>query len=127
MVAEAVGLATELPHVAREWAQLLYVRDIGVVHASVRGALPDASAGLWLVVLDARTVPSRAGLWLRQLPERVVLVTPHLHAAQGLASWVPSLRLVCAPPYARSCIGDVLALARSLSGGVVALTGPSQD
>lgn len=121
-----IGLATEMPDVGREWSQIIQAHGYSVTEATVRGPLPIRRVDLWVVVLDPRTAPSRMTLWLRQFAERVVLVTPHLQAGQSLAERVPSLCLVCAPLQARTGISDVLALARTISSGLVTLTSPSQ-
>lgn len=121
-----IGLATEMPAVGREWSQIIQAHGYRVAETTVRGPLPPRRVDLWVVVLDPRTTPSRMTLWLRQLDERVVLVTPHLQAGQSLAEWVPSLCLVCAPLQARTGLSDVLALAHTISRGLVTLASPSQ-
>lgn len=121
-----IGLATELPEVGREWAQIIQSRGYSVAQTIVRGPLPGRRVDLWLVILDPRTAPSRIALWLRQIAERVVLVTPHLQAGQSLATWVPSLSLVCAPLQASTGLADVLALAETITSGSVTLNSPSQ-
>jgi hypothetical protein len=84
-----IGLATELPEVGREWAQIIQSRGYSVAQTIVRGPLPGRRVDLWLVILDPHGAEPIA-LWLRQIAERVVLVTPHLQAGQSLATWVPS-------------------------------------
>lgn len=121
-----IGLATELPEVGREWSQIIQAHGYSVAVTTVRGPLPARRVDLWVVVLNPRTAPSRIALWLRQLTERVVLVTPHLQAGQSLADWVPSMSLVCAPLQARTGLADVLALAQTISSGAVTLTTSSQ-
>lgn len=116
-----IGLATEMPDVGHEWATTIEARGYCVAQTTVRGPLPCKRIDLWIVVLDPRTVPGRSALWLRHLAARIVLVTPHLQAGQSLATWVPSLRLVCAPVQARSGLTDVLALAQTISSGIVTL------
>lgn len=122
MVYGTIGLVTEAPGVDREWSQIIQAHGYRVAETTVRGPLPAQRVDLWVVVLDPRTAPRRVTLWLRQLAGRVVLVTPHLQAGQSLADLVPSLCLVCAPLQAHTGLADVLALAQTISNGVVTLT-----
>lgn len=121
-----IGLAAELPDVGQEWATTIAARGYRVAQTTVRGPILARRVDLWVVVLDPRTAPNRVALWLRQLAGRIVLVTPHLQAGQNLATWVPGLSLVCAPLQARTSLSDVLALAQTISSGMVTLAAPSQ-
>jgi len=121
-----IGLVTEQPMMGAEWAGLIQACGYSVYGTGIRTPLPTQQIDLWLVILDPRTAPSRVALWLRQMRSRIVLVTPHLQAGQSLATWVPSLCLVCAPLQARDGINDVLALAQSISSGMITLSTPTQ-
>jgi hypothetical protein len=119
-VAAAAGCAEGREAWARRVAELGYQ----AVLAPLRS--PPLDVDLWVVILDAHTLPISVAFWLRQIRERIVLVTPHLQAGQSLAQIVPALCLVCAPHQARSGVADVLALAGSISSGMIALASPAQ-
>ena len=126
MMCGTIGLATEMLEVGHEWAQIIQAHGYSVAQTTVRGPLPARQVDLWVIVLDPRTAPGRITLWLRQLAERTVLVTPHLQAAQRLAAAAPCLSLVCAPLPARTGLSDVLALAQTISSGIVTVSNPPQ-
>ena len=126
MMCGTIGLATEMLEVGHEWAQIIQAHGYSVAQTTVRGPLPARRVDLWVVVLNPDTAPGRITLWLRQLAERTVLVTPHLQAAQRLAAVAPCLSLVCAPLPVRTGLSDVLAIAQTISSGVVTLSSPSQ-
>jgi len=126
MSVTTIGVVTEELETGEEWAQLIAPRGYNVYCTRLRAALPAKGVHLWLVILDPRTSPNYVAIWLRHIKERIVLVTPHLQAGQSLAGWVPSLCLVCTPYHARNGLSDALALAESISGGMITLTMPSQ-
>jgi hypothetical protein len=126
MSAATIGVVTEGLETSEEWAQLVATCGYNVYATTIHEALPPHTAHLWLVILDPRTAPNRVAMWLRHIRERVVLVTPHVRAGQSLAHWVPALSLVCMPSHARNGMSDVLALAESISSGLITLSMPSQ-
>lgn len=117
-----LGVVTETAGEGHEWAALIARRGYVTVPTLLRAPLPPTRIDGWFVILSPRTLPNRVALWLRALTSRIVLVTPHLTAGQHLASWVPSLSMVCDPAYAREGLADILALLPSLSSGVITLT-----
>jgi hypothetical protein len=121
-----IGLATEYWETGDAWGRRIVARGYSVARTDVRAPLPALPVDLWLVILDPRTAPGRVAMWLRPLTARIVLVTPHLQAGQSLAHWVPALCLVCTPAQAASGMDDVLALAQSMTGGLLTLTTPLQ-
>jgi hypothetical protein len=121
-----IGLATETPAGGHAWAPIIRRHGYRVVPMTVRGPLPEVRLDLVVVVLDPRTAPTRLILWLRQLVARIVLVTPQLPCAQSLAGVVPSLCIACDPLQARTGLADVLALAQTISRGLLTLPAPSQ-
>lgn len=115
-----VGVAVT-PYLQRDWLTLAWqsgVRPVGfALHQEVQGWEP----GCWLVVLDPRHSPVPLKFWLKQLTAPLVLVTPHLVAAQTLCSWVPRLSVICQPMRAAAILADLLHMAPTVTSGTLVL------
>jgi hypothetical protein len=121
-----LGVVTS-PSLQHDWLKL--ARQAG---ADARGyllhtALPRWQPDGWLVVLDPRQPPVPLTFWLTQLSAPVILVTPHLVAAQTLCGHGSTLTLLCDPLRAAADLADLLALALAVTSGTLVLTAPAAD
>ncbi|NNJ12199.1 hypothetical protein EKD04_017860 [Chloroflexales bacterium ZM16-3] len=126
MTKQTIAVAADSAAGRAAWARRVTELGAQPIPVPLRSPLPTDHVDLWVVILDAHTLPISIAFWLRQIRARIVLITPHLPAGQSLAQIVPALCLVCAPPQASAGIADVLALAESIRSGVIALTLPAQ-
>lgn len=119
-----IGLAGS-PAALATWSELIAAEGYRVVPTPLFTPPPEQSPQLWIAILDDHMQPSRAAIWLRALDATVVLVTPHLKAAQALSRWVPGLAMICLPPTVRASLDDLIVMSTSVSAGVATIAPPT--
>ena len=115
-----IGLAGS-PATLEAWAALISAEGYDVVATPIFTPPPAQSPRLWIAILDDNMQPARAAIWLRALGATVVLITPHLKAAQTLTRWVPGLAMVCSAPTARASLDDLIVMSTSVSAGAATI------
>jgi hypothetical protein len=115
-----IGLAGS-PATLAAWSELITAEGYRVVATPIFTPPPAQSPHLWIAILDDHMQPGRAAIWLRALSATVVLVTPHLKAAQTLSRWVPGLAMVCSAPAVRESLEDLIVMSTSVCAGVATI------
>ena len=112
-----IALAVSDPGTDDAWMELVArsgrVRRVPLGSAVVR----ELEVSLWVVVLDVRHPPASLLFWLQQMRAPLLLVTPHLAAAQALSAQIPHLALVCDPRDALRWMPDLVTMARTTVQG----------
>ncbi|HEX6293009.1 MAG TPA: hypothetical protein VFZ66_27750 [Herpetosiphonaceae bacterium] len=122
MHASYVGIAVTDPRVQPEWLALIagagwrpYPLDLEQVPPR---AVPLAAL---VVVLDLGHPPAPHGFWLGHVAAPVVLITPHITAAQTLCPHVPRLAAIVDPVQALRHAGDLLTMVQRMTAGTLIL------
>ncbi len=125
MKSQMICVVASAPAPAEEWRRIVAATGASPISVAL-GERPAPTTttqacevGAWVVVLDTRQTPMKQGFWLRTLSAPIILVTPHLIAAQALASLVPDLRVICPPLRAAAHMSDLLAVALASTGGTL--------
>jgi hypothetical protein len=124
MEALEIGLAGS-PATLAAWSDLMSAEGYHVVATPLFTPPPAQSPRLWIAILDDHMQPGRVALWLRALATTVVLVTPHLKAAQALTRWVPGLVLICPAPAMRASLEDLITMSTSVNAGIATIAPPA--
>ena len=108
-------------YVRTDWCLRLAQAGHVILACALHSAMPHQRPDLWVVALDARHQPQRLSFWLQQLPVPLLLITPHLTAAELLCPRVPNLCLICHPLAAIDDLSAVVELAQAIRCGTVIL------
>ncbi|HEX6288231.1 MAG TPA: hypothetical protein VFZ66_03530 [Herpetosiphonaceae bacterium] len=122
MESSYVGVTVADPTVELEWVRLIARAQFRPSVLAVDQELPRTVAvAALVVVLDLHHPPVPYGFWLGRVAQPVVLITPHIVAAQTLCPSVPRLAAIVDPVLALRYVGDVLKMVPRMTAGTLVL------
>lgn len=123
MKRHVVAVVCSSPQSEADWCRVVAMTD-AMPAPKEFGTSATIGADAWVVVLDRWQAPMNHGFWLRTLCAPIILITPHILAAQALAPLVSHLKVITPPSRALHDLADMLLLA--LAGTAGTLVVPTQ-